>query len=184
MNATMRRMARSESGNIAVIYAGILIVLIFFVGLATDISMVLWHHNRLENTCQLVRDNRHTYQDSVRYSEDPAASFARCAASTLSVNGYGGEATVYFKEDEPRDNFRHFKVRLVLKDECPYYFLRLFGQDSVQVTSQIDFEDSYGEKGDDVVWRPAASVQSFNGGYRIEKTGISSLGGELPSDWR
>ena len=85
MGKTARADSRREKGNVAFIFAGILIILIFFVGLATDISMVLWHHNRLENTCQLVRDNRYTYQDTVRYSDNPAASFAQYAATTLAV---------------------------------------------------------------------------------------------------
>ena len=183
MGKTARADSRREKGNVAFIFAGILIILIFFVGLATDISMVLWHHNRLENTCQLVRDNRYTYQDTVRYSDNPAASFAQCAATTLAVNGYNGKATVYFKEDDPQDNFRHFKVRLVLTDKSSFYFLRLFGQDSVEISSQVDFEDSYGEKADDVVWRPSASALSFNGGYRIEGPNVTYLGSVLPSDW-
>lgn len=183
MGEKARMSAWREDGNIAAIFAGILIVLIFFVGLATDVSMVLLRHNQLENSCQLVRDNRYTYQDTVRYSDNPAVSFARSASSTLAINGYGGEAIVYFQEDPPQDNFRHFKVRLVLTDECPYYFLRLFGQNSVQVTSQVDFEDSYGEKGDDVVWRPSSPPSSFNGAYLVEGSNVTYLGSDLPKDW-
>ena len=66
-----------ESGNILVMFACSLIVLVFFIGLTIDVSMVLWQKGQLVNDAQLIKNNRFVYQESVRYADKPGEERSR-----------------------------------------------------------------------------------------------------------
>ena len=87
-----------EDGNIIVMFACSLIVLIFFIGLAVDVSMVLWQKGQLVNDVQLIKNNRFVYQESVRYAEKPGEEFEKRALQTLKSNNYEGAGKIYFNE--------------------------------------------------------------------------------------
>lgn len=163
----LARAAADERGNITAPFAASLVALIFFMGLSVDVSMVLLDHGRLDDMCQIVAENRYVHQDSVRFAEDPAQASVAYVADTLAANGFDGTATVDFEESPRTTSHRHFAVTLTLTEESPFYFLRMFGADSVNITSSTTFEDEYGENGDDVVWAPSVSPDAYNGSYEV-----------------
>ena len=169
-----------ESGNILVMFACSLIVLIFFIGLAVDVSMVLWQKGQLVNDAQLIKDNRFVYQDAVRYAEEPGEKFEEKALQTLKSNNYSGSGKIYFREYEPRDvRERKVKVRVELNKKADTYFFQVFGVKYIPISTSIDFEDTYGDyrkKSSDPVnevnrvWHPQKSVSEYNGTYEFTST--------------
>lgn len=169
-----------ESGNILVMFACSLFVLIFFIGLAVDVSMVLWQKGQLVNDAQLIKDNRFVYQDAVRYADDPGEKFEEKALQTLKSNNYSGKGKIYFREYEPRNvRERKVKIRVELNKEADTYFFQVFGIKHIPISTSIDFEDTYGDyrkKSSDPVkevnrvWHPQKSVSEYNGTYAFDST--------------
>lgn len=181
----MRRFFKEEKGDIIIITAALFTVLLFFVGIAVDLGMVYFEHSRLDDYCQMVKEDRFTHSNQVLYAENPAYAVGSIAGEVLSENGFSGEAALYFMEDEPQENYRHYKARLVLQKEVPYHFLVLFHQNSVTVSSSIDFEDSFGELSSDKVWHPADDISIYNGRYVLDVSGhaLTREPASFPSDW-
>lgn len=181
----LQKQAADERGDVLVIFAASFMVMLFFVGLAMDASMVLMAHSRLNSVCQLVAQDRLTYQDTVRYSEQPGDDFTTCIMQTLAENQVQGKGEFYFSEDVRTEQKRHYRARLVLQDSCPAHFLRLFGVQKINFSASVDFDDNYGEPTDNVIWSPAASPGAYSGKYSFEantKTGFSP--NELPREWK
>ncbi len=142
-----------------------MIIMIFFVGLALDVSMVLMDKSELDNLCQVVCDDRYVHDDMVRFADDPAKATVDYATSALASNGFSGDYEIEFKESRSKDK-RVVDVDVTIKCESPLYFLKIFGASAFNISSTVSYEDVYGEGGDDVVWAPSASASSYNGTYR------------------
>ena len=183
-----------EDGNIIVMFACSLIVLIFFIGLAVDVSMVLWQKGQLVNDVQLIKNNRFVYQESVRYAEKPGEEFEKRALQTLKSNNYKGAGKIYFNEYSRKEHERKVKVRVELNKEADTYFFQVFGIKHVPISTSIDFEDTYGEYDKDPsgtpnqnkVWHPRDLTSEYNGTYAFDSTSETPRRTDtgLPSDFR
>lgn len=185
----MRRLLRfwkDENGQYAAMFAVVLVVIVFFVGIAIDLNMVYRQRNAMETTLQIVRDNRFTYQDSIRYADNPAAEMYKIISQTMAANGYGEETEIklYFKEEPPQQHYRYYTVRTEVSQPFYWNFLRIFGAESTMITVNLDGGSSYGDGAIENVWCPVDPPSTYNGCY-IGKvgTGYASYTGELPSGW-
>ncbi len=160
------RGCREERGAVSVFAALTMIILIFFVGLALDLSMVLMDKSELDNLCQVVCDDRYVHDDLVRFSDDPAQATVDYTTAALVSNGFSGELEVTFDESTRSKDRRVIDVEVTIKRDSPLYFLKIFGASSFNISSTVSYEDVYGEGGDDVVWAPSKSASSYNGTYR------------------
>lgn len=155
-----------ESGSISVITALTMIAMIFFVGLAIDLSMVLLDKSELDGLCQVVCEDRYVHDDLVRFADDPAQATVSYISTALASNGFSGDLEVAFDESHRTKDKRVIDVDVTIKRESPLYFLKIFGASSFTISSTVSYEDVYGEGGDDVVWAPSASTSTYNGTYR------------------
>lgn len=155
-----------ERGAVALFTALTMLILIFFVGLAIDLSMVFMDKSDLDDLCQVVCEDRYVHDDLVRFANDPAQATVSYVTTALVSNGFTGEFEVTFNESSRSKNKRVIDVDVTLTRESPLFFLKLFGASSPTVSSTVSYEDVYGEGGDDVVWAPVASASSYNGTYR------------------
>lgn len=177
-----------ESGNILVMFACSLIVLIFFIGLAVDVSMVLWQKGQLVNDAQLIKNNRFVYQESVRYADKPGEEFEKRALQTLKLNNYEGSGKIYFHEYSRKEEERKIKVRVELNKNANTYFFQVFGVKTIPISTSIDFEDTYGEYEKDPsgepnknkVWHPKDLASEYNGTYAFASA--SATPGRTSSD--
>lgn len=174
-----------ERGDVLVIFVLSLMALVFFVGLTVDVSAAMGQKNHLNDMAQITKNSRYAFQDSVRYSANPGATFAQCAQKTLAENGYAGAGTIYFEETVSHDNKRVIKMRVTLSEDAPTYFFKIFGVNSFAVSASASAQDTYGEGGDDVVWHPNAAPSSYSGAYKFSNPGASAsfVSGSFPSDW-
>ena len=169
-----RKRLSGERGSIIAMFAASLVFLIFFVGLAVDVSMVLWQKNRLSNAAQMVKNNRFVYQESIRYAQNPGDEFAHRAQETLKANGYKGSGDISFNEYKQSNDERKVAIKVTLNDQANTYFLRLFSKDTIPISSSIEFEDTYGyykenpsDSSGNVVWHPSSVPQTYNGHYKF-----------------
>ena len=177
-----------ESGNILVMFACSLIVLIFFIGLAVDVSMVLWQKGQLVNDAQLIKNNRFVYQESVRYADKPGEEFEKRALQTLKLNNYEGSGKIYFHEYSRKEEERKIKVRVELNKNANTYFFQVFGVKTIPISTSVDFEDTYGEYEKDPsgepnknkVWHPKDLASEYNGTYAFASA--SATPGRTSSD--
>lgn len=182
-----------ESGNILVMFACSLIVLIFFIGLAVDVSMVLWQKGQLVNDAQLIKNNRFVYQESVRYADKPGEEFEKRALQTLKLNNYEGSGKIYFHEYSRKEEERKIKVRVELNKNANTYFFQVFGVKTIPISTSIDFEDTYGEYEKDPsgepnknkVWHPKDLASEYNGTYAFASASATPgrTSSHLPSDF-
>jgi hypothetical protein len=173
-----------ENGNILLLFAGTLTVLIFFVGISMDLGLIYLKRNALMNLCQLVKEDRFTFQDSIRYSDNPGLDSYMMIEEATRRNDFDGTIKVYFKEDIPESNYRYYQIRTQLSEEYSYTFLRLFGATTTTITVYFDGGETYGEGLSDVIWHPDSSVSSYNGSYTSRPGGgFDYDSSDIPADW-
>lgn len=184
MKKKLKQFLIKEDGNILLIFAGSMVVITFFIGICLDISIVYMERNSMQNLLQIIREERFTHQESIRYSDNPALTTYEIAHETAVKNGFTGTLKVYFYEEEPSYNYRSYQVRIMLMKESPLYFGKLFQLNTIQLKASLDGGESYGEGFADVIWHSPRPVSSYNGAY------TGSIGGgyvydgsDLPSDW-
>lgn len=184
MNHKIRRFCRQERGNITILFAGMLVVLIFFIGLSLDIGIICLQRNSMQNLCQLIREDRFINQDTIRYADNPGLASYQIIYDTMADNHFNGTVKVYFKEEPPQSNDRDYRIRTELSEEYSFTFARIFGLTTTTVTVSLDGRETYGDKGTDMVWYPPLSVSNYNGSY------ISQSGGgyvydshDIPAGW-
>lgn len=183
MKKLRKRFAR-EDGNILLLFAGSLILIIFMIGIALDLGMIYMRRNDLVDLCQLARDERFTYQDTIRYSDNPGRETYNIVANTMRNNGFNGTITVFFFEREPEHNYRDYRVRIQLTEQYRYTFLRLFGGDTVAITTWLDGGENYGESGADMIWYPKLPCSEYNGSYTGTADGPFVYNpADFPTDW-
>ena len=177
------RQMEKEEGSIIVIFAFVLFVLIFFVGIAMDFGMMYMKKSDMDNLCSMARAECFTYREQIQYCENPGEVTYEVLKKLFAQNGFTGDFEMYFKEDYDPDtwktsNSRSYKVRVILKDEYQYTFMRLFKQDKATLTASKDIEETFGDGSVDVIWHP--KNVSYNGLYKqsphFEK-------GKIPAGW-
>ncbi|WHH57947.1 Tad domain-containing protein [Petroclostridium sp. X23] len=184
MRHKILRFFKQENGNIIILFAGTLVVLIFFIGLSLDIGMICLHRNSMQSLCQLIREDRFTYQDTIRYAENPGLTSYQIIYDTMTDNNFNGTVKVYFYEETPESNYRYYRIRTELSKEYAYTFARIFGLTTTTVTVSLDGGETYGESLKDMIWYSPIAVSSYNGSY------TSQFGGgyvydnhDIPADW-
>ncbi len=175
---------KKENGDMIILFAGILVVLIFFIGLSLDVGMIVLHRNSMQNLCQLVREDRFTYQDTIRYADNPGLTSYQIIYDTMMDNDFDGTVKVYFNEEIPKYNYRHYRIRTELSKEYDYTFARIFGLTTTTITVSLDGGEIYGESLNDVVWYSSIPVSEYNGSYSSLPNGqYEYLKHDIPADW-
>lgn len=176
--------AKSEEGSILLTFAAAMVVLCFFIGIALDISLIYMDRNSMQNIAQIMREERFTFQDTVRYADNPAQTAYELVYESAVANGFDGTVKFYFLEEEPQSNYRSYKMRIVLQDQSPYHFGRIFGLETIGLEVTLDGGESYGEGASDVVWCSPLPVDSYNGSYTSTGAGAVVYDStDLPEDW-
>lgn len=175
---------KAERGNIMVLFALTLIVIIGFIGLSVDVGMLSLKRNSLENMLQVVRNDRFTYQDLIRYSDHPGEEVYHVIHDTLVSNGFDGTVKVYFYEQTPVSNQRYYQIRTVLSDDFTYYFARVFGMTTTTVSVSLDGGEAVGDGSSDVVWYPEELPSIYNGSYTSQPGGgFVHVSSDIPPEW-
>ncbi|WP_134220042.1 Tad domain-containing protein [Pelotomaculum sp. FP] len=175
---------KKESGDTIVLFAGMFVVLIFFIGLSLDIGMIYLQRNSMQNLCQLIRENRFTYQDTIRFADNPGEASYNIIDDAMRDNGFDGTVKVYFKEEQPVSNYRDYRIRTQLSEEYSFTFARIFGLTTTTITVFLDGRETYGEGGDDVVWHPPIQVTEYNGSYTSKSGGGYVYNNhDFPTNW-
>lgn len=180
------RILKKEKGNITILFAICLVVLIFFAGIAIDFGLYYMERNDLENLCRLLREDRFTYHDSIRYAQNPGRESYNIVENTMSSNNFSGDIKVYFKEEPypALSNSRSYKMRIQLEDKFEFIFLKLFGLGEVGVSAHVDGEENYGDGGNDVIWHPNTNVSTYNGLYSGKVGSFHNFTpGVFPNGW-
>ena len=69
------RQMEKEEGSIIVIFAFVLFVLIFFVGIAMDFGMMYMKKSDMDNLCSMARAECFTYREQIQYCENFSFNF-------------------------------------------------------------------------------------------------------------
>ena len=173
-----------EEGNVLMIFAASMILIAFFIGICLDLSIVYMEHNSMQSMLQIIREERFTFQETIRYADNPAVTTYKIVNEAAEKNGFEGKLKVYFYEEEPSHNYRRYQVRIVLTKESPLYFGKIFGLNTVTLNAGLDGGESYGEGFADIVWHPPYSVSVYNGSYSgKDGGGYVYDSSDLPPDW-
>ena len=180
----IKEKGNAEKGNVILLFAVTLLILIFFTGISLDLGMIYMKRNELIDLCQIVREDRFTYQDTIRYADNPGLTSYQIISDTMLDNNFSGTVKVYFQEQQPESNYRYYRTQTQLCTDYTYTFLRLFGLTTTTITAAINGGETYGEGLNDVVWYPQLAVDDYNGSY------TSTSGGgyiydaaDKPADW-
>jgi len=197
----IRQLKERESGDILILFACSLVVLLSLVALAIDIGMVNMKKAHMMDLVQQMRQARLDAKDYIMNADDPAVLIYKISNQCAIDNGFTGNVKVYYQEVSvpaaPTSEWvesRTYKVRVELKQELKYIFAgSLFsGSDTKQITIYLDggeqksaqAEEGIGEL---PVWYPHSSGGPRIGSYsRTDTGGIGNpqfLSGDLPAGW-
>lgn len=187
----MKRIRKSfsrEDGNILIMFAGSLVLIFFMIGILLDLGMIYMRKNDMMDLCQLAREKRFTYQEKIRYADNPGECTYQIVSNSIRENGFNGQIEVYFYETEPDWSFREYRVGTKLSEEYSFTFLRLFGFSTTTISTYVEGGESYGERLGDMIWHPEKSCSSYNGLYRgtvvYAPEKYDFIAGEIPESWR
>lgn len=180
----IRRLFKEERGNMMVLFAGSLIVMIAFIGLSLDVGLLSLQRNSLQNLNQVIREDRFTYQDKIRYAPDPTKAICDITHNTLAKNGFKGTVKIYFYEVEPTPNRREYRIRTVLSEEFSWCFATVLGMTTTTVSATQDGREIYGEDGIGMVYHPVKSRLLYNGSYTSTGSPVFSYDSYIPADMK
>lgn len=195
----IRTYRQQEKGDVIVIFALSLVMLLAFVSLAIDIGMISMKQAAMMDLCQQMRKARLDAKDYIMNADDPARMIYEISNQCAIDNGFRGELKVYYKEDTdpvaPTSNWvdrRRYKVRVELKQEYQFAFAAAIfaGPDSQKITVYLDGGEQKTSSfeavgmGTVMVWRPGSVMK---GSYR--RTDLEGLtaphpeSGDYPAGW-
>ena len=180
------KILKKENGDILVLFAGLFILIVFCLALVIDVGMIYLRRNQMQDICQVIRKDRFTYEDTVRYSDNPAEDCFKNIYNSATKNGFNGNVKVYFNEKEPQCNKRSYKTRTVLTEKYKFTVARILGFDETNIEVFIDVDETYGEGRADMIWHPKTPISSYNGSYTSLDDGTNNFvftAGDIPSDW-
>lgn len=171
----LRAYRQQEKGDVIVLFALSLVMLLAFVSLAIDIGMISMKQAAMMDLCQQMRKARLDAKDYIMNAADPALMIYEISNQCAMVNDFQGELKVYYKEETdpvaPTSNWvdkRRYKVRIELKQEYQFAFAAAIfsGPASQKITVYLDGEEqktssftSVGE-GTVPVWYPEKTLRT------------------------
>lgn len=197
----IRQLKDRESGDILVLFACSLVVLLSFVAFAIDIGMVNMKKAHMMDLAQQMRQARLDAKDYILNADNPAELIYNITNQCAIDNGFTGSVKVYYQEESlpvsPTSEWverRTYRVRIELKQNHQYIFANAIfsGSDASQITVYLDGGEQKssgveGGTGTVPVWYPYSSGGPKIGSYsRTDTVGISAPdfnSGDLPAGW-
>lgn len=156
--------ARTERGDLNVLFVFVFILLVVFLALAVDVTLVLSKKAANDSLLQNVRED--SVGTSMRLeaenSSDPDEVVARGVAESVRDAGFKGAVAVYFYEvpetdvaADRRDTERLYAYQVVVDDTVSPVFAALFGVAEIRVPST--FVATSNPRSPIKIWRPDGS---------------------------
>ncbi|WP_350343110.1 hypothetical protein PRVXT_002390 [Proteinivorax tanatarense] len=128
---------KNESGDILVLFAGTFILLIVFLGLATDVVLAFNERDKLIEVGNLIRDARFDLSEELWNSYHPEQTMREIAQDIAEQNGLErNQVDVIWREVETTHRRRTADITVILTDTYQCTTLRMLGINElpIQVT--------------------------------------------------
>lgn len=190
---------RQEKGDMVVLFALSLVILLGFVSLAIDIGMVNVKRAAMMDLCQQMRKARLDAKEYIMNAKDPGLMIYEISNNCARENGFEGDLIVYYMEESdpaaPTSAWvdrRTYTVRVVLKQKYQFAFAAAFfaGPGSQEITVYLDGgeqktsgKSEWAEKVP--VWHPGSDLRtgSFSRMDPAGSGGYSYIAGDYPAGW-
>lgn len=150
----LTKFRNNENGDILLLFAGTLILVIVFLGLSTDVILAFNKRDKLIEIGKLISEARIDLGDEFWHSEDPQSTLKEIAWEIAKRNGLEkNQVDVKWIVKQEASNFRVIEINIVLNDVYKCSTLKMIGINELPITVKTKgAQDKY--TGGVPIWRP------------------------------
>lgn len=143
---------KNESGDIIILFAGTLILLIVFLGLSTDVILAFNKRDRLIEIGNLMKDARFDLGEELWNSNYPESTLREITLDIAAKNGLNSEQVdVKWIPTRENETLRAADVKITLTDKYECTVLKMLGINELPIKVKIDGEQF---KSGTRIWSP------------------------------
>lgn len=130
---------RKEKGNVIVLFALTLVILVIFMGLSIDFGLMYSKRNHLIEVGQLAREARFGELPYIMQADDPNAALNDVVKRCVVENGIPEDQfSTVFRDTRLTHMQRTFTIDIYLWDTYEFTFLKIFGIKQQEIRVHIN----------------------------------------------
>lgn len=147
-----KNVKKNERGNITILFAFILILLMVFLGLSIDVALAFNKRDKLIEVGNLIRDARFDLSEELWHAYYPESVLREIARDIAVKNNLSpNQVDVKWKETTYNTSQRVAQIDIIMTDVYKCTILKLFGVNELPIKVVIPGSQ---DKKANVVWRP------------------------------
>ncbi len=147
-----KNVKKNERGNITILFAFILILLMIFLGLSIDVALAFNKRDKLIEVGNLIRDARFDLSEELWHAYYPESVLREIARDIAVKNNLSpNQVDVKWKETTYNTSQRVAQIDIIMTDVYKCTILKLFGVNELPIKVLIPGSQ---DKKANVVWRP------------------------------
>lgn len=146
-----KNVKKNERGNITILFAFILILLMIFLGLSIDVALAFNKRDKLIEVGNLIRDARFDLSEELWHAYYPESVLREIARDIAVKNNLSpNQVDVKWKETTYNTSQRVAQIDIIMTDVYKCTILKLFGVNELPIKVLIPGSQ---DKKANVVWR-------------------------------
>lgn len=138
LNLKAEKLQQKETGNVIVLFAITLVIVIILIGFAIDFGLLYCKRSYLNEVGQVAREVRFGELPYITNSKDPNAASREVMERCIIENGIPvDQFRTEFRDTYITNNERRFTIDIYLWDTYEYKFLKLFGIKQQQINVHV-----------------------------------------------
>ena len=147
-----KKFKKNEKGNITILFAFVLILLMVLLGLSIDVALAFNKRDKLIEVGNLIRDARFDLSEELWHAYYPESVLREIARDIAVKNNLSpNQVDVKWKETYNNTSKREAQIDVIMTDVYECTILKLFGVDELPIKVIIP---GFQYKKANVVWRP------------------------------
>lgn len=149
----MKKIIKDEKGDIILLFAGTLIILIAFLALATDVVLAFTQRDRLREVGSIIRNTRLDIGEELWNSDNPEAELKKLADEIGRQNGLKSDQIhVRWKPVQRNMYKRVVDIRITLVDTYQCTTLKMLGINELPI--RVDIDGYQAKRTSNIIWHP------------------------------
>lgn len=148
----LRKMKKNENGDILVLFSGVIIILIIFLGLSTDVILAYSKKDKLVEIGNLMKDARFDLGEELWNADVPQDKLREISWEIAKRNGLTvDQMKIEWTPVKNNPNIREAKTVVTLTDEYECTALKMLGIDKLPIKVVVEGSQvKYGS----MIWSP------------------------------
>lgn len=135
----LKNMKRNENGDIIILFAGVIILLVVFLGLSTDVVLAFNKKSKLTEVGNLMKDARFDLGEELWQADYPEDKLREISLEISRRNGLrDDQVEVEWMPVRNDESIRQAQVKITLTDNYECTSLKIFGVNNLPIRVVIE----------------------------------------------